>query len=80
MKHTFKKWLAVLLSLAMIFSTTGTVFADDEEEAAPLEIDLSRGTIDIGGSTYFQLSELGNVLGFNVGYDAATRTVLINSK
>ena len=33
-----------------------------------------------GGSTYFQLAELGNVLGFNVGYDAATRTVLINSK
>ena len=35
---------------------------------------------NIGGSTYFQLAELGNVLGFNVGYDAATRTVLINSK
>ena len=35
---------------------------------------------NIGGSVYFQLSELGNVLGFNVGYDAATRTVLINSK
>ncbi|MBP5750973.1 MAG: Ig-like domain-containing protein [Firmicutes bacterium] len=35
---------------------------------------------NIGGSTYFQLAELGNVLGFNVGYDEATRTVMINSK
>ncbi len=35
---------------------------------------------NIGGSTYFQLAELGNVLGFDVGYDAATRTVLINSR
>ena len=35
---------------------------------------------NIGGSTYFQLAELGNVLGFNVGYDAQTRTVLIDSK
>lgn len=43
-------------------------------------IAMSLTSYNIGGSTYFQLAELGNVLGFNVGYDAATRTVLINSK
>ena len=35
---------------------------------------------NIGGSTFFQLRELGNSLGFGVGYDEATRTVLITSR
>ncbi len=35
---------------------------------------------NIGGSTFFQLRELGNQIGFNVGYDEATRTVLITSR
>ena len=35
---------------------------------------------NIGGSTFFQLRELGNSLGFGVGYDDATRTVLITSR
>ena len=74
MKHSFGKLLSVLLAAVMVFGgAASTVFAFNGEDFVP-EI------YDIDGSTYFQLAELGNVLGFNVGYDAATRTVLINSK
>lgn len=34
---------------------------------------------NIGGSNFFQLRELGDLLGFEVGYDDATRTVLVSS-
>lgn len=34
---------------------------------------------NIGGSNFFQLRELGELLGFEVGYDDATRTVLVSS-
>ena len=74
MKHSFRKLFSVLLAAVMVFGgAASTVFAFNGEDFVP-EI------YDIDGSTYFQLAELGNVLGFNVGYDAATRTVLINSK
>ena len=74
MKHSFRKLLSVLLAAVMVFGgAASTVFAFNGEDFVP-EI------YDIDGSTYFQLAELGNVLGFNVGYDAATRTVMINSR
>lgn len=35
---------------------------------------------NIGGSNYFKLRDLGEALGFDVGYDAATGTVLVTTK
>ena len=35
---------------------------------------------NIGGSNFFQLRELGNVLGFDVGYDQDTDTAVVRSK
>ena len=35
---------------------------------------------NIGGNNFFQLRELGAALGFDVAYDAATRTVLVTSR
>ncbi len=40
--------------------------------------DLS--VFNIGGNNYFKLRDLGNKLGFNVGWDGATSTVLVTSK
>ena len=34
---------------------------------------------NIGGSNFFQLRELGNILGFEVDYDQATNTAIVNS-
>ena len=34
---------------------------------------------NIGGSNFFQLRELGNILGFEVDYDQATNTAVVNS-
>ena len=34
---------------------------------------------NIGGNNYFQLRELGGLLGFAVGYDPATRTMTITT-
>lgn len=34
---------------------------------------------NVDGYNYFKLVDLGNALGFSVGYEAATRTVLINT-
>lgn len=92
MKHSFRKLLSVLLAAVMVFGgAASTVFAFNGEDFVPeiYDIDgtdpseaqretlvLSTSCPGVSGSTYFQLAELG----FNVGYDAATRTVLINSK
>ena len=35
---------------------------------------------NIGGNNYFQLRQLGEALGFDVGYDTATRTMLVTSR
>ena len=35
---------------------------------------------NIGGSNFFQLRELGEILGFEVDYDQATNTAIVNSK
>ena len=35
---------------------------------------------NIGGSNYFKLRELGDALGFDVGYDTATRTMRVESR
>ena len=35
---------------------------------------------NIGGNNYFMLRDLGEALGFEVDYDAAARTMIINSK
>ena len=35
---------------------------------------------NIGGSNFFQLRELGNLLNFDVGYDAASNTATVRSK
>jgi len=40
---------------------------------------VSCSVFNIGGSNYFKLRDLGNVLGFAVDYDAASDTVLIAS-
>ena len=37
-------------------------------------------TYNLGGNNFMQLRELGNLLGFNVGYDEATRTMLVSSR
>ena len=34
---------------------------------------------NIGGNNYFMLRDLGEALGFEVDYDAATRTMIMNS-
>ena len=34
---------------------------------------------NIGGSNFFQLRELGTLLGFEVGYDADTNTATVTS-
>ena len=34
---------------------------------------------NIGGNNFFQLRELGKALNFNVDYDNATRTMLVDS-
>ena len=46
---------------------------------------IGGGNVDIaaynmGGNNYFQLKQLGEVLGFGVDYDEATRTMLVTSK
>ena len=46
---------------------------------------IGGGNVDIaaynmGGNNYFQLKQLGEVLGFGVDYDLATRTMLVTSK
>lgn len=35
---------------------------------------------NIGGNNFFQLRELGNILGFEVDYDASTNTAIVHSK
>lgn len=35
---------------------------------------------NIGGSNFFRLRDLGNVLGFEVGYDQETNTAIVRSK
>lgn len=35
---------------------------------------------NIGGSNFFQLRELGNILGFEVGYDPDTNTAIVRSR
>ena len=35
---------------------------------------------NIGGNNYFKLRDLGTALGFNVDYDEATKTAIVNSK
>ena len=35
---------------------------------------------NIGGNNYFKLADLGAAIGFDVSYDAATRTVLVKSR
>ncbi|MCM1149982.1 MAG: copper amine oxidase N-terminal domain-containing protein [Butyricicoccus sp.] len=41
---------------------------------------LKANVYNIAGSNYFMLRDLGSALGFDVGYDAATRTVLVTTK
>ncbi len=48
----------------------------------PLYVNGELSTIkayNLGGNNYFQLRELGAAIGFGVDYDAATRTVIIDS-
>ena len=37
-------------------------------------------SISIGGNNFLRLRDLGDMIGFGVGYDDATRTVLITSR
>ena len=56
----------------------GIYLLDNTSSQFSIDYDYSTRAISVvTGAPY---EELGNVLGFNVGYDAATRTVLINSK
>ena len=47
---------------------------DDRRQRGQLE------AFNIGGNNYFMLRALGEALGFEVDYDAATRTMIVNSK
>ena len=69
-------------------ATDLVVGADNSASAQPssqaILIDGARHSeltvYNIGGSNFFQLRELGNVLGFDVGYDQATNTATVSSR
>ena len=67
----------------------GELTAGEDRSASCVEsrwtLRIGGGNVDIaaynmGGNNYFQLKQLGEVLGFGVDYDEATRTMLVTSK
>ena len=67
----------------------GELAAGEDRSASCVEsrwtLRIGGGNVDIaaynmGGNNYFQLRQLGEILGFDVDYDEATRTMLVTSK
>ena len=67
----------------------GELTAGEDRSASCVEsrwtLRIGGGNVDIaaynmGGNNYFQLRQLGEILGFGVDYDEATRTMLVTSK
>ena len=67
----------------------GELAAGEDRSASCVEsrwtLRIAGGNVDIaaynmGGNNYFQLRQLGEILGFEVDYDEASRTMLVTSK
>lgn len=81
----------VIIAKGAAYAPTGTELAagvDNSRTARPssqtILIDgVKHGELtvyNIGGSNFFQLRELGNILGFEVDYDSATNTAIVRSR
>ena len=80
----------IVLTTGEAYTPDGSELTAGEDQSATAVRSSQSLTIDgesasltafnIGGNNYFMLRDLGEALGFEVDYDAATRTMIINSK
>ena len=83
-RNRFTRALAALLLLALLLpSAAHAAQTQAFRSRQKLTVDGRDATCAmyrIGGNNYFKLRELGDLLGFEVGYDAATNTAMIFSE
>ena len=80
----------IVLTTGEAYTPDGSELSAGEDQSATAVRSSQSLTIDgesasltaynIGGNNYFMLRDLGEALGFEVDYDAAARTMIINSK
>ena len=80
----------IVLTTGQAYTPDGSELTAGEDQSGtavrssqPLMIDGSGASLEafnIGGNNYFMLRALGEALGFEVDYDAASRTMIVNSK
>ena len=80
----------IVLTTGEAYTPDGSELTAGEDQSATAVRSSQSLTIDgesasltafnIGGNNYFMLRDLGEALGFEVDYDAAARTMIINSK
>ena len=80
----------IVLTTGEAYTPDGSELTAGEDQSATAVRSNQSLTIDgesasltaynIGGNNYFMLRDLGEALGFEVDYDAAARTMIINSK
>ena len=80
----------IVLTTGEVYTPDGSELSAGEDQSATAVRSSQSLTIDgesasltaynIGGNNYFMLRDLGEALGFEVDYDAASRTMIINSK
>ena len=79
----------IVLTTGEAYTPDGSELTAGEDQSATAVRSSQSLTIDgeaasltaynIGGNNYFMLRDLGEALGFEVDYDAATRTMIVNS-
>jgi len=81
-----KKTLAFLLAAAILFALTAPVLAAEAVTAKPTSStvlvngkSVAFDAYNIGGNNYFKLRDIGKAFDFATDYDAATRTVVIDT-